>query len=190
MTILSNIDIRKAIENGEIYIDPYDEEAVGPCSVDLNLSDKFTVFTAYGKLISPNDRDKAKSYSKLVVTDGEPFTLSPGQFILGQTNEAIAIPKNIAGTLEGRSSVARLGIVVHAAGLVNPGTGLLKPTSLTLEIYSQTNNPVQLIPGMGIMQILFGWATCFIWNLVDWIMILAGGFKDIDGKRLINWKSN
>ena len=155
MTILSNADIKRAIESGEIYIDPYDEKAIGPCSIDLNLSDRFTVFTAYGKLISPIDREKAKSYSKLVITDGEPFTLSPGQFILGQTSEAIAIPKNIAGTLEGRSSVARLGIVVHAAGLVNPGTGLQEPTTLTLEIFSQTNNPVQLIPGMGIMQILF-----------------------------------
>ena len=57
--------------------------------------------------------------------------------------------------MEGRSSVARLGIVVHAAGLVNPGTGLNKPTRLTLEIYCQLNNPVQLIPGMGIIQILF-----------------------------------
>jgi len=155
MAILSNVDIKKAIKTGEIYIDPFDKDALGPCSIDLTLSDKFTVFTARGTLISPNDRETAQSNSKLIKTDGEPFTLSPGQFILGQTREAIAIPKNIAGTLEGRSSVARLGLVVHAAGLVNPGTGLKKPTTLTLEIYCQINNPIQLIPGMGIMQILF-----------------------------------
>ena len=108
-----------------------------------------------GNLFSPHDREVVKTHSELVITNGEPFTLYPGQFILGQTQEKVAISKALAATLEGRSSVARLGIVVHAAGLVNPGTGLNKPTRLTLEIFCQLNNPVQLIPGMGIMQILF-----------------------------------
>jgi len=152
--ILSHDQIKEAIEKGEIFIDPLDEGAIGPCSVDLTLSDKFTVFKT-GKLFSPLNRDAVRAHSELVDTNGQPFTLSPGQFILGQTKEKIAISKRIAGTLEGRSSVARLGIVVHAAGLVNPGTGLNKPTQLTLEIFCQLNNPVQLIPGMGILQIIF-----------------------------------
>ncbi|MHA2168282.1 MAG: dCTP deaminase [Candidatus Hodarchaeales archaeon] len=154
MMILSHKEIMEAIKNKEITIDPLIENAVGPCSVDLTLSDKFNVFKT-GKLFTPRDRDAVRSHSELIETGTDPFTLSPGQFILGQTQEKISIGKHLAGTLEGRSSVARLGIVVHAAGLVNPGTGLLKPTRLTLEIFCQLNNPVQLIPGMGIMQILF-----------------------------------
>ena len=152
--ILSCNELIKAIEKGEIEIEPLTEEAIGPCSIDLTLSDQFTVFKA-GKLFSPHDRDAVRNHSELVITEGEPFTLSPGQFVLGQTEEKITISKRLAGTLEGRSSVARLGIVVHAAGLVNPGTGLSRPTRLTLEIFCQLNNPVQLIPGMGIIQMLF-----------------------------------
>jgi len=152
--ILSRNDIIKALEKGEIKFEPLKKEAIGPCSIDFTLSDQFTVFKT-GKLFSPHDREAVRSHSELVTTKGEPFTLSPGQFVLGQTKEKIAISKRLAGTLEGRSSVARLGIVVHAAGLVNPGTGMNKPTKLTLEIFCQLNNPVQLIPGMGIMQILF-----------------------------------
>lgn len=152
--ILSHREIKEAIKNKEIIIDPLSENAIGPCSVDLTLSDKFTVFKT-GKLFTPLNREAVKAHSELVATGKEPFTLSPGQFILGQTQEKISVGKHLAGTLEGRSSVARLGIVVHAAGLVNPGTGLLEPTRLTLEIFCQLNNPVQLIPGMGIMQILF-----------------------------------
>lgn len=153
--ILAREEILKAISEGKILINPFDKEsAVGPCSIDLTLSDKFTVFKT-GKLFSPLKRDEVKKHSELVITGDEPFTLSPGQFILGQTREKISISKSLAVTLEGRSSVARLGIVVHAAGLVNPGTGLSKPTSLTLEIFCQLNNPVLLIPGMGILQMLF-----------------------------------
>ena len=151
--ILSHTELLKAIEIGEIIVDPFSEEAIGPCSIDLSLSDNFTVFKT-GKLFSPHNREEVRSHSELIVTNGEPFTLSPGQFVLGQTREKLSISKHLAGTLEGRSSVARLGIVVHAAGLVNPGTGLNKPTRLTLEIFCQLNNPVQLIPGMGIMQII------------------------------------
>ncbi|MHA1978073.1 MAG: dCTP deaminase [Candidatus Hodarchaeales archaeon] len=152
--ILSYNQILEALQEGKIIIDRIAEDAIGPCSIDLTLSDSFTVFKT-GKLFSPKDREAVKAHSELVKTEGEPFTLSPGQFVLGQTQEKIAISKDLAGTLEGRSSVARLGIVVHAAGLVNPGTGLNKPTRLTLEIFCQLNNPVQLLPGMGIMQILF-----------------------------------
>ena len=152
--ILSHKELKEALKNGEIVVDPLIDEAIGPCSIDLTLNDNFTVFKT-GKLFTPENRDAVRAHSELVVTDGDPFTLSPGQFILGQTQEKIALSRHLAGTLEGRSSVARLGIVVHAAGLVNPGTGLSKTTRLTMEIFCQLNNPVQLVPGMGIMQILF-----------------------------------
>jgi len=148
ISILSKNDIFKAIKDGEIKIDPYDENNVGPCSVDLHLSSKFSLFRT-GVIVRPDTHNHTES----IDTKGEPFFLSPGHFVLASTQEKIRINKKYAATLEGRSYVARMGVVVHAAGLVNPGTGLEHPTTLTLEIHSSM--PVYLHPGMGIIQIIF-----------------------------------
>lgn len=148
MAILSRKDILSAVDRGDITIDPFSEEAVGPCSVDLTLSSKFSIFRT-GMIVRPGE----KNHTEAVDTAGEPFFLSPGHFVLASTQEKLSMSKKYAATLEGRSHVARMGIVVHAAGLVNPGTGLEKPTTLTLEIHSSM--PVYLKPGMGIMQIIF-----------------------------------
>lgn len=148
MAILSKSDIYNAIKAGEIKIDPYDPELVGPCSVDLHLSSKFSLFRT-GIIVSPGTHN----HTEAVDTKGQPFFLSPGHFILASTKEKISLGKKFAATLEGRSYVARMGVVVHAAGLVNPGTGVEKPTTLTLEIHSSM--PVYLQPGMGIVQIIF-----------------------------------
>lgn len=146
--ILSQKDIFQAIENHEITIDPYVPENVGPCSVDLHLSSKFSLFRT-GVIVKPGTHN----HTEAVDTKGEPFFLSPGHFVLASTEEKISISKKYAATLEGRSYVARMGVVVHAAGLVNPGTGVEHPTTLTLEIHSSM--PVYLHPGMGIVQIIF-----------------------------------
>ncbi|MHA2366143.1 MAG: dCTP deaminase [Candidatus Hodarchaeales archaeon] len=146
--ILSKNEILEAIELGDIFFSPFNPESVGPCSVDLHLSDKFSVF----KLGRPVKLGSV-NHTEAVDTRGEPFFLSPGHFVLASTSEKISISKKLAATLEGRSYVARMGVVVHAAGLVNPGTGLKKPTTLTLEIH--TSVPVYLNPGMGIIQIIF-----------------------------------
>lgn len=148
MAILSKDDIYKAIAIGEISIDPYDPNLVGPCSVDLHLSSKFSMFRT-GIIVNPGSHNHTES----IDTNGEPFFLSPGHFILASTKEKISLSKKYAATLEGRSYVARMGVVVHAAGLVNPGTGIEHPTTLTLEIHSSM--PVYLHPGMGIVQIIF-----------------------------------
>ncbi|MFW9996379.1 MAG: dCTP deaminase [Candidatus Odinarchaeota archaeon] len=154
--MLSRRDIIEEIESGDISIDPFDVNSVGPCSVDLHLSDRFTVFKT-GTLIRTKDRTitSLRKVTELVDTNNEPFLLSPGQFILASTVERIAISKRFAAYLEGKSSNARLGIIVHAAGLVNPGTGLKKPTTLTLEIFCMVNSTIELVPGMGIIQISF-----------------------------------
>ena len=75
--------------------------------------------------------------------------------MLGRTEEKIGIPKNLAGILEGRSSIARMGIMVHAAGLLNPGAGMKEPMPIILEIFCQNSSPVKLYPGMGIAQLMF-----------------------------------
>jgi dCTP deaminase len=152
---MSDKEILKALEKHEISIEPFNaKDMLGPCSVDLHLLDEFRVFKM-GRVVDPKKDLSNEQATELITTNGEPFIIAPGQFTLASTVERIAISKNIAGTLEGRSSIARLGIMVHAAGLVNPGTGLLKPTRLTLEVSCQNSSSIKLCPGIKIVQIMF-----------------------------------
>ncbi len=152
--MLSDHDIRKAIEDGEISVEPLDPDAIGPCSIDLRLDSLFRVYHP-GEPIDVRSGNPINQGTRLVDTHNKPFMILPGQFILGQTIEAVKLSLGYAGFLEGRSSIARLGIIVHAAGLVNPGTGLDKPGKLTLEIFCENLSPVLLYPGMRIVQLMF-----------------------------------
>lgn len=153
--MMSDKEILKAIEKHEILIEPFTaKEMLGPCSVDLHLLDEFRVFKM-GRVVDPQGDFSNDQVTELITTGGKPFIIAPGQFTLASTVEKIAISKNIAATLEGRSSIARLGIMVHAAGLVNPGTGLVKPSRLTLEVSCQNSSSIKLYPGMKIVQIIF-----------------------------------
>ncbi len=153
--ILAREDILEALARNEIKIIPLkNQSAIGPCSVDLHLSDHFSVFRT-GNVLSPANQSQTTANIEDINTGNRPFLLSPGQFILASTQEKIAVSKSLAATLQGRSSIARMGVVVQAAGLVNPGTGLETPTTLTLEVFCQANQPVELIPGIPIIQIIF-----------------------------------
>ncbi len=151
---LSDNDMKKAMDSGEIKIDPFIPEAIGPCSIDLRLDSVFRVYDPGPPVDLRNEKDLTRG-TRLVDTEGDPFLILPGQFILGQTIEKISVAPSYAGLLEGKSSVARLGIIVHSAGLVNPGTGMKKPGKLTLEIYCMNLSPVYLYPEMQIVQIMF-----------------------------------
>ncbi|RLG53836.1 MAG: dCTP deaminase, partial [Thermoproteota archaeon] len=113
--ILSDRDILSAMEKGEIKIVPFDMNMLGPCSVDLTLSSKFRLFKP-GTIVDPESLESIDRGAELIDTEGEPFLISPGQFVLGRTREKITISKNLAAVLEGGSSIARLGVIVHAAG--------------------------------------------------------------------------
>jgi dCTP deaminase len=152
--MLSDVDIKKAIDAKEIEIDPFDPSAIGPCSIDLTLDCLFRIYGP-GPPVDIKSGNDVTMGTSIIDTNGEPFMILPGQFILGQTKESIMVSPKYAALLEGRSSVARLGIIVHAAGLVNPGTGSKKPGRLTLEIYCENLAPVLLYPGMRIVQIMF-----------------------------------
>jgi len=153
--VMSDKEILRAIEKREILIEPFTaKEMLGPCSVDLHLLDEFRVFKM-GRVVDPQGDFSNDQATELITTGGKPFIIAPGQFTLASTVEKIAISKSIAATLEGRSSIARLGVMVHAAGLVNPGTGLTKPSRLTLEVSCQNSSPIKLYPGMKIVQIIF-----------------------------------
>ncbi|MHA1143343.1 MAG: dCTP deaminase [Candidatus Helarchaeota archaeon] len=153
--ILPDHEILDLIQKKEIIIDPFDKNSIGPCSVDLHLDSVFSMFRMGIVVDSKKKESSLEKNIETLNTEGAPFIIAPNQFVLAKTIEAIAIPKHLVATLEGLSSVARVGIMVHAAGLVNPGTGIKKPSTLTLEISCHNSSPVILHPKQKIVQIIF-----------------------------------
>jgi dCTP deaminase len=152
MSVLSDRDIRAAIEAGEVVIKPYDPQDLQPSSVDLHLDRRFRVFRnnryAYIDVRSP----QPDLTEMLSVADDEPFILHPGEFVLGQVLEWTELPDNLVARLEGKSSLGRLGLLIHStAGYVDPGW----KGNLTLELSNVANLPIALYYGMKIGQISF-----------------------------------
>jgi dCTP deaminase len=154
--ILSDTMIIEAIEKGELRFEPkvsYDSQ-VQPSSVDLRLGNSFRVFNySQCSVIDPTAEPDIDEITELVeLEDGHPFIVHPGAFVLGTTMEYIWLPANLVGRLEGRSSLGRLGVIVHStAGYVDPGF----EGTLTLEISNVGKIPVALYPGMRVCQITF-----------------------------------
>ena len=151
--ILSDAMLLAAIERGDLRFDPpVDlEQQVQPASIDLRLGSTFRIFN-YGHhaLIDPREGVDLEAITELVELHGRPFILHPGAFVLGTTLEYVAIPVNLVGRLEGRSSIGRLGVIVHAtAGFVDPGF----EGTITLEISNAGKIPVALHSGMRICQL-------------------------------------
>jgi dCTP deaminase len=152
MSVLSDRDIRAAIEAGEVRVDPYDPRDLQPSSVDLHLDRSFRVFRnnryAYIDVRTP----QPDLTELLRVDDDEPFILHPGEFVLGQTVEWVELPNDLVARLEGKSSLGRLGLLIHStAGYVDPGW----KGNLTLELSNVANLPIALYYGMRIGQISF-----------------------------------
>ncbi len=150
--ILSDRDIRAAIEAGRIVIAPFAPDAVQPSSVDLHLDRRFRVFrnSRYPYI---DVREPQPDLTELVEIDAElPFILHPGEFVLGSTLERVALPDDLVARLEGKSSLGRLGLLIHStAGYVDPGWD----GNLTLELSNVANLPITLYYGMKIGQISF-----------------------------------
>lgn len=153
--ILSDTMLIEAIRKGEIAFDPEVDLdlQVQPASVDLRLGDSFRVYNyAQTAVIDPTLDVDLDSISELVHQHGQPFILHPGAFVLGSTLEYVRIPTNLVGRLEGRSSIGRLGVVVHStAGFVDCGF----EGNITLEISNIGKIPVALHAGMRICQLTF-----------------------------------
>jgi dCTP deaminase len=149
--ILSDRTIREQIDAGRIVIDPFDPACVQPSSVDLHVDAEFRVFrnNRYPFI----DVKRAQDLTELVeVKPDEPFILHPGEFVLGSTLERVSIPDDLVARLEGKSSLGRLGLLIHStAGYVDPGWDGF----LTLELSNVANLPITLYPGMKIGQISF-----------------------------------
>ncbi|MGH2969926.1 MAG: dCTP deaminase [Solirubrobacteraceae bacterium] len=151
-SVLSDGTIRRLVDEGRIAIDPWDPGLVQPASVDLRLGDSFRVFHNH-RTAAIDLRDPPTNLTEeVVVADGEPFVIHPGEFVLGRTLEWVELPTDIVARIEGKSSIGRLGLIVHAtAGFVDPG---FKGT-LTLEITNLTRVPIKLYPGLLIAQLSF-----------------------------------
>jgi dCTP deaminase len=150
--ILSDHTIREEIDAGRIVIEPFSPECVQPSSVDLHLDRWFRVFRNH-TLGHIDVRQNLEELTELVsVEDDDPFILHPGEFVLGSTLERVALPDDLVGRLEGKSSLGRLGLLIHStAGFVDAGWD----GQLTLELSNVASLPITLYPNMKIGQISF-----------------------------------
>ena len=150
--ILGRDEILRLVKDGTIEIDPFDEEAVGPSSVDLTLGNDFRFFKPSTLEIFSNNFDPAP-YGELVhLEDHEFVELKPGDFVLGITRERIKLSPNIMGLLSGRSRFARAGLMVHiSSNIVHPGSN----NRQVLEIANLGRHTIHLYPGVRICQIVF-----------------------------------
>ena len=150
--ILSDRSIKEAVESGKIVIDPWDESMLQPASVDLKLGNKLRVFRN-SSVPYIDVRQDAPDLTELVEIDEvNPFYLHPNEFVLGVIYERVCLPEDIAGRLDGKSSLGRLGLLVHStAGWVDPGWR----GHLTLELSNVSGLPITLYYGMKVSQISF-----------------------------------
>jgi dCTP deaminase len=150
LVILSDRSLREAIAAGRLVIDPLDDDAIQPSSIDVRLDNRFRVFyTARHPYIDV--RQPMDDLTELVeVKPDAAFILHPGEFVLGSTLEEVGIPPDLAARLEGKSSLGRLGLMTHStAGFLDPGF----VGHVTLELSNVANLPITLYPGMRIGQI-------------------------------------
>lgn len=154
--ILSDVDIRRRLEDGDLVVDPLDdpELQIQPASIDLRLGREFLEFqrTNIPCIHFDSEQEISEYVDETYVEEGEEFILHPGDFVLGTTKERVAIPPDLIAHVEGRSSLGRLAIVVHAtAGLADPGY----EGQITLELSNLGTAPVALSPNMRVSQLTF-----------------------------------
>ena len=149
--VLSDRTIRRLLGEGRIEIEPYDESLLQPSSVDVRVDRYFRVFhNARYPFIDV--RKPQDDLTELVEVDTEPFILHPGEFVLGSTLERIRLPDDLVARLEGKSSLGRLGLLIHStAGFIDPGWD----GHVTLELSNVANLPITIYYGMKIGQLSF-----------------------------------
>src|SRR3954466_4357 len=150
--VLSDRSIRAEIEAGRVVIDPYDETLVQPSSVDVRVDNRFRVFNN-SRYPYIDVRQPMEDLTEPVEIEGdEPFILHPGEFVLGQTLERVTLPNDLVARLEGKSSLGRLGLLIHStAGFVDSGFS----GNLTRELANVAPLPITIYHGMPIGQISF-----------------------------------
>jgi dCTP deaminase len=152
VSVLSDHDIAALLASGRVKVEPYDAADLQPSSVDLHLDRSFRVFRNNRYAFIDVRAPQPDLTELLNVADEEPFVLHPGEFVLGQTLEWVELPNDLVARLEGKSSLGRLGLLIHStAGYVDPGWN----GKLTLELSNVAKLPIALYFGMKIGQISF-----------------------------------
>ena len=148
--LLSDRDIRSEIQSGRVAVEPFDEAMIQPSSVDVRLDKFFRVFENHKYSVIDPSIEQAELTREVIAEDDEAFILHPGEFVLASTYEIITLPDDIAGRLEGKSSLGRLGLLTHSTdGFIDQGFS----GHITLELSNVANLPVKLYPGMKIGQL-------------------------------------
>ena len=148
--LLSDRDIKAEIDAGRVKVEPFDGAMIQPSSVDVRLDRFFRVFENHKYSVIDPSIEQSDLTREVAVDANEEFILHPGEFVLASTYEVITLPDDIAGRLEGKSSLGRLGLLTHStAGFIDPGFS----GHITLELSNVANLPVKLFPGMKIGQL-------------------------------------
>ncbi len=148
--LLSDGDFKAELASGRVVVEPYDDSMMQPSSIDVRLDRWFRVFENH-KYPFIDPMTEQPELTRLIEPEGdEPFVLHPGEFVLGSTYEVVTLPDDLAGRLEGKSSLGRLGLLTHStAGFIDPGFS----GHVTLELANVANLPILLYPGMKIGQL-------------------------------------
>ena len=150
--ILSDRDIRDQVSAGRIVIEPHDESCIQPSSVDVKVSNLFRVFRNHSAGVLDVKKDLTDLTELVEVPADGVFMLHPGEFVLGSTLERIGVPDDLVARVEGKSSLGRLGLLIHStAGFIDAGFD----GHVTLELANVANLPITLYPGMKIGQVSF-----------------------------------
>jgi dCTP deaminase len=150
--ILSDRTIREALTAGRIVIDPFDEACLQPSSIDVKVSNLFRVFRNHTTAIIDVKKDLTDLTELVEMKGDEPFVLHPGEFVLGSTLERVAIANDLVARVEGKSSLGRLGLLIHStAGFIDAGFD----GHITLELSNVANLPITIYPRMKIGQVSF-----------------------------------
>ncbi len=148
--LLSDRDIRAELAAGRVVLEPFDPGMVQPSSVDVRLDKYFRVFENHRYPHIDPAEEQPELTRMVEPNDGEPFILHPGEFVLASTYEVVTLPDDVAGRLEGKSSLGRLGLLTHStAGFIDPGFS----GHVTLELSNVATLPIKLWPGMKIGQL-------------------------------------
>lgn len=147
--ILSDTDLRAAVESGRLGIDPFDPAAIQPASIDVHLDHRFRVPRSHKIGVLDVKVDHAADFELVEADDHGGINLMPGEFMLASTRERVRLGDDLVARLEGKSSLARLGLIIHAAGFIDPGFD----GAVTLELANLTPMPIRLYAGMPVGQL-------------------------------------
>jgi dCTP deaminase len=150
--ILSDRSLRTAIAEGRIVLEPFDERCVQPSSIDVKIGNLFRVFRNHTSAVIDVKKDLEELTELISIPEDGVFMLHPGEFVLGSTLERIAVPDDLVARIDGKSSLGRLGLIIHStAGFIDPGFD----GHITLELTNIATLPITLYPGMKVGQVSF-----------------------------------